>query len=94
MWVKRELCGEVVARAACGLPWEKALRNLEPAAFPLLGAVVPYGDAVFNHRQIPALLQELDRLPPQHGGAWVEEVRTLCDLVLRESHHYLMFIGD
>lgn len=94
MSVKRELCGEVVARAVCGLPWETTLASLDHAAFPMLGALIPYGDAVFNHRQVPALLEELDRLPPDRGGMWVTEVRTLCDLVLKRSHHYLIFIGD
>lgn len=94
MLVKRELHGQVVARAACGLPWEIALADLDQAAFPMLGALTPYGDAVFNHRQIPALLSELDRLPPERGGAWVAEARTLCHLVLKGTHLYLVFLGD
>lgn len=94
MQVNREVQGEVVARATCGLPWETALGDLDQAAFPMLGALDPYGDAVFNHRQIPALLRELDQLPSERGGAWVAEVRTLCELVLRGLHHYLLFIGD
>jgi hypothetical protein len=92
--VRRELCGQVVARAACGLAWETMLGDLDQAAFPLLGALDPYGDAVFNGRQIPALLRELDRLPPERGGAWADEVRALCGLVLQRMHHYLVFVGD
>jgi hypothetical protein len=94
MRANRELQGEVVARAGCGLPWETALGGLDQAAFPMLGALDPYGDAVFNHRQIPALLGELDRLPIEHGGAWVAEVRALCEVALRKPHHYILFIGD
>jgi hypothetical protein len=94
MQVNQELQGKVVARAACGLPSETALGSLDQAAFPTLGALDPYGDAVFNHRQIPALLRELDQLPPEAGGAWVAEVRTLCELALREPHRYILFIGD
>ena len=60
----------------------------------MLGALDPYGDAVFNHRQIPALLKELDNLPQECGGAWAVEVRTLCDLTLRGMHRYLLFVGD
>lgn len=67
--VRREVCGQVVARAACGLAWETTLGDLDQAASPLLGALNPYGDAVFNRRQIPALLQELDRLPAERSGA-------------------------
>jgi hypothetical protein len=92
--VRRELCGQVAARAACGLSWETALGDLDQAAFPLLGALDPYGDAVFNRRQIPALLRELDRLPPERSDAWADEARTLCGLVLQMVHHYLVFVGD
>ena len=94
MPVNREITGEVMARAACGLPWHSALSGLDQAAFPVLGALDPYGDAVFNSRQIPALLGELDLLPSERGGAWVGEVRTLCDLVPRGLHRYVLFIGD
>jgi hypothetical protein len=94
MRVNRELRGVVVARAGCGLPWETTLRGLDQAAFPMLGALDPYGDAVFNHRQIPALLGELDRLPVERGGEWVAEVRALCEVALRRPHHYILFIGD
>lgn len=57
MQVRRGLSGPVVARAVCGLAWETALGDLDQAAFPLLGALDPYGDAVFNRRQIPAMHQ-------------------------------------
>ncbi|MDL4777637.1 MULTISPECIES: hypothetical protein [Thermomonosporaceae] len=92
--MNRELQGEVVARAGCGLSWETTLGGLDQAAFPMLGALDPYGDAVFNHRQIPALLGELDRLPVERGGVWVAEVQALCEVALRRPHHYILFIGD
>lgn len=94
MQVRHELSGEVVARAACGLAWHTTLGDLDQSAFPLLGALDPYGDAVFNRRQIPALLQELDRLPREQGGAWADEVRALCGLMLQKVHRYLVFVGD
>jgi hypothetical protein len=94
MQVRRELSGEVVARAASGLAWHATLGDVDQATFPLLGALDPYGDAVFNHRQIPALLRELDQLPRDLGGAWADEVRALCSLALQNVHHYLMFVGD
>ena len=94
MRVSQELNGEVLARAGCGLPWEITLGDLDRATFPVLGALDPYGDAVFNHRQIPALLGELDRLPAERGGAWVAEVRALCEVALRGPHRYVLFIGD
>lgn len=94
MIVSRELRGEVVARAGCAVPWEIALVGMNQAAFPMLGALDPYGDAVFNRLQIPALLEELDRLPVERGGAWVAEARALCEVALREPHHYIVFVGD
>ena len=94
MKVTRELQGEVVARAGCELPWETTVAGLDQAAFPLLGALDPVGDAVFNRRQIPALLEELDRLPAELGGAWVTELRVLCDVALRKPHRYILFLGD
>jgi hypothetical protein len=94
MQVRREVAGQVEARAACGLRWHTTLCGLDQEAFPLLGALDPYGDAVFNHRQIPALIRELDMLPPEHGGEWAGEARTLCNFVLRGVHRYLVFVGD
>ncbi|MCX5414911.1 hypothetical protein [Streptomyces sp. NBC_00059] len=94
MRVSREIQGKVVARAGCGLPWETTLGGLDQAAFPMLGALDPYGDAVFNHRQIPTLLAELDRLPAERGGEWVAEVRALCEVALQGVHRYILFIGD
>jgi hypothetical protein len=86
--------GKAVATAACGLRWGTTVRHLDRAAFPLLGALDPYRDAVFDHRRIPALLEELDRLPTELGGAWVSEVRTLCAIVLEKPDLQLWFIGD
>lgn len=94
MRVSREIRGEVVARAGCGLPWETTLAGLDQAVFPMLGALDPHADAVFNGRQIPALIAELDRLPAERGGEWVAEVRALCAVVSRGPAHYILFIGD
>jgi hypothetical protein len=94
MKVRDELIGEVVAQAASGLAWHTKLGDIDQAAFPLLGALDPHDDAVFNHRQISALLRELDRLPRERGGAWADEVRALCSLALRNVHHHLVFVGD
>jgi hypothetical protein len=93
--VRRELRGEVLARAAGDLlPWEITLSQLDQTSFPLLGAVDPYGDAVFNRRQIPAVLDELARLPTELGGPWVAEVRTLAGMAQSRPHRYLVFVGD
>ncbi|MEU5347159.1 MULTISPECIES: hypothetical protein [unclassified Streptomyces] len=60
----------------------------------MLWALDPYGDAVFNHRQVPLLLAELDRLPSVCGGDWVGQARELCQAVQQKVHRYLWFVGD
>ncbi|MFF2432035.1 hypothetical protein [Streptomyces mirabilis] len=93
MQVRGDL-GDVVARAGCGLDWFALLAKLDQAAFPMLSALDPYGDAVFNVRQVPLLLAELERLPAERGGQWVQEVSELCQVVERDTHRYLWFVGD
>jgi hypothetical protein len=43
----------VVVRAEGGVEWTAAFADLDPAGFPMLWALTPYGDAVFNQRQVP-----------------------------------------
>ncbi|MCT2590918.1 hypothetical protein LHJ74_13530 [Streptomyces sp. N2-109] len=85
---------DVVARAECGLQWTSAFGDLNPGLFPMLWGLIPYGDAVFNHRQVSLLLAELDRLPAACGGDWVGQARKLCQVVEQGSHRYLWFVGD
>ncbi|MFJ9931785.1 hypothetical protein ACIRSJ_01565 [Streptomyces virginiae] len=86
--------GDVVARAGCGLDWFSLLATVDRSVFPMLGALDPYRDVVFNQRQIPSLLAELEQLPVERGGQWVQEVRDLCQVVAQGTHRYLEFIGD
>ncbi|WP_199826674.1 hypothetical protein [Streptomyces sp. WM4235] len=86
--------GDVVARAEAGVEWTNAFAGLAPSEFPMLFALTPYGDAVFNQRQMPLLLAELDRLPAACDGEWVAQARELCQVVERGLHLYLWFIGD
>jgi hypothetical protein len=86
--------GKVVARAEGGVQWTEAFADLGPAGFPMLHALDPYGDAMFNHRQAPLLLAELDRLPDACGGDWVGQARELCRVVERGTHLCLWFVGD
>ncbi|MEU6974057.1 hypothetical protein AB0A71_41350 [Kitasatospora aureofaciens] len=85
---------DVVAGAKAGVQWTSAFADLDPALFPMLSALTPYGDAVFNRRQVPLLLAELDRLPAACGGEWVGQARELCQVVERGTHRYLWFVGD
>ncbi|MCF2527129.1 hypothetical protein [Yinghuangia soli] len=86
--------GVVVARAACGLPWFETLAGLDPAAFPMLGSLDPYRDAAFRGPQLPALIDELERLPAECGGPWVAEVRELCRIAAGGISGDVWFIGD
>ncbi|MER5978565.1 hypothetical protein ABT142_18915 [Streptomyces sp. NPDC001857] len=86
--------GEAVARAEAGVEWTVGFPDLSATEFPMLWALTPYGHAVFNQRQIPLLLAELDRLPAACGGEWVGQVRELCQVVERGTHLYLWFVGD
>ncbi|MGW3450497.1 hypothetical protein [Streptomyces sp. NPDC001076] len=86
--------GNLVASARAGVDWTAGFADLDPAEFPMLWALTPYGDAVFNQRQVPLLLSELDRLPAEMGGDWVGQARELCQVVERGLHLYLWFIGD
>ncbi|WP_330334413.1 hypothetical protein OHS33_34790 [Streptomyces sp. NBC_00536] len=86
--------GDVAARAKAGVEWTGAFAALDPAEFPMLWALTPYGDAVFNQRQMPLLLAELDRLPADCGGDWVAQARELCQVVQQGTHLYLWFLGD
>jgi hypothetical protein len=86
--------GNVVARAKAGVDWMAGFADLGMAEFPMLWALTPYGDAVFNQRQMPLLLAELDRIPADLDGDWVVQARELCQVVERGLHLYLWFIGD
>lgn len=63
--------GDIAARAEAGAGWTVAFADLDPADFPMPRALTPYGDAMFNQRQLPLLPAELDRLPATCGGDWV-----------------------
>ncbi|MER7929732.1 hypothetical protein ABTY96_42495 [Streptomyces sp. NPDC096057] len=86
--------GDVVVRARAGVQWTSAFADLGSELFPMLWALIPYGDAVFNERQVPLLLAELDRLPVACGGDWVGQARELCQVVSRGQALYLWFVGD
>ncbi|MFG2480804.1 hypothetical protein [Streptomyces fagopyri] len=88
--------GDVVARARAGtgVEWTDAFAALDTVRFPMLWALIPYGDAVFNQRQVPLLPAELDRLPAACAGDRVGQARELCQVVGQGQHLYLRFVGD
>jgi hypothetical protein len=84
-----------MARSEHGLPWSSALASLDQAEFPMFGHLIPYGDTIFNHRQIDTLLNELPRLPAGLvNDAFANALRALCDFALEAPHRYLWFVGD
>lgn len=88
--------GTIVARGNRGFDWSQELIDLDPSAYPMLSGLCAFLDTMFNVRQLPSLIDELDRLPA--GVALDEESRTeirrLCELTEAEAHRYLWFLGD
>ncbi|WP_431948058.1 hypothetical protein [Micromonospora marina] len=88
--------GTVVARGSRGFDWSQELIDLDPSDYPMLGGLCAYLDTMFNVRQLPSLIDELDRLPV--GVALDDESRTeirrLCEVTRLDSHRYLWFLGD
>ncbi|MEV4347959.1 hypothetical protein AB0J83_26180 [Actinoplanes sp. NPDC049596] len=86
--------GRIVARAR-GFEWTQEVIDLDPAVFPMLAGLCAYLDTIFNQRQIPILLAELERLPagsiPESARA---DVNRLAALVEKGQHLYLWFCGD
>ena len=58
----RSESGRIVA-SSHGFEWTRELIDLDTAVFPMLAGLCAYLDTVFNQRQIPILLAELERLP-------------------------------
>ena len=72
--------------------------NYADTTFPTLRFVDPVGDTVFNHLQIPAVLEEWSRLRSraitEEETAFLTEVERLAQRCLPEVGQYLKFIGD
>ncbi|MFI0968439.1 hypothetical protein ACH4S8_45010 [Streptomyces sp. NPDC021080] len=75
------------------MEWTAGFADLDPARFPMLWALTPYGDAVFDQRQVPLLPAELDRLPADLGGDRVGRARELCQVVERAAPPKPIFSG-
>lgn len=86
--------GSVLARGR-GFEWGPAtIAELDRSVFPMLAGICPYQDTVFNGWQRPMLLAELDRLPPERQGPWVDELREFCRTAEADSHRYVWLLGD
>lgn len=92
----RDESGVVLARGARGLDWTQEFIDLDKAVYPMLFGLRAYLDTVFNARQVPLLVAEVDLLP---AGAVIPdlaraEIRRLAAMVATGSHLYLWCIGD
>jgi hypothetical protein len=72
--------------------------SVDDMSYRCLCFIDPYGDTVFNRRQVPTVIAELDRL---RGLATIAEQVSVLDAITalaRECqtrvHHYLVFYGD
>ncbi|ABW12671.1 conserved hypothetical protein [Parafrankia sp. EAN1pec] len=92
----RTECGTHIAHGARGFEWTQEFIDLDSSSFPALSGVCAFLDTVFNERQIPLLLKELDRLPAGKvlGEESRSEIRRLCSVAAEERHRYLWFLGD
>lgn len=88
--------GGVLARGrGRGIAWgSETIAELDRSQFPMLAGICPYEDTVFNSWQRPMLLAELDLLPPERQGPWVEALRELCRTAAEAPHRYVWLLGD
>ncbi len=70
----------------------------DPAAFPLLGGIDPFGKTVFNHLQMEAFLKEWDRVKDRARDdseleAW-HKVTQMAETCRHDRDLYLRFVGN
>ena len=87
---------EFVRKADCSYwPWNG---SYDRERFPMLGAVDPYGDAVFNARQMEKIVGEVDQLfqedLSERQRKSLEAVIELCHYARLHPRLYLWFFGD
>lgn len=99
MWVRKEM-PEPGARLAEGtVAWKVPPGILNFRDTPLLVAVDPYGDTVFNHfqieRQLPREVEYLrEQLTSSEAIEMLDELERLMAVATERVHRYLWFIGD
>ncbi|GAA5014893.1 hypothetical protein GCM10023317_53860 [Actinopolymorpha pittospori] len=99
MWVRKEMPARGDRLDEGSVPWEVPDGVLNFRDTPLLVAVDPYGDTVFNRFQIERQLpREVTYLRQQlsHAGAveMLDELERLMALATERVHRYLWFVGD
>ncbi|WP_332642323.1 hypothetical protein [Aeromicrobium sp.] len=98
MWVRREMPGKGERLDEGSLPWKVPQGVLNLRDTPLLVAVDPYGDTMFNRLQIERQLpREVEFVRAQLGTDWqpmLDELERLMDVATERVHRYLWFVGD
>jgi hypothetical protein len=66
--------------------------------YPRIAEIDPYGDTIFNTLQIPALVEELNRLLDETDRPseqqWLLDFRDLAEQCRARTHTYLKLLGD
>ena len=62
--------------------------------YPYLRLIDPYGDTIFSHYQMVAVLPELETLLGERRLPEIEAVLALARRCAGEVHTYLAFVGD
>jgi hypothetical protein len=68
-----------------------------PSTGRCLAFIDPYGDTIFNQRQIPVLLEELRSLAPTLQPPFRLRANDLVEFIataLDHPHQYVRFIGE
>lgn len=99
MWVRDEMPERSERIAEGAVPWKVPGGVLNLRDSPLLVAVDPYGDTVFNRFQIEQQLPREIAYLRQHltsnaDVAMLDELDRLADLATERVHRYLWFVGD
>jgi hypothetical protein len=99
MWVRKEMPERGDRLDESSVPWKVPLGVVNSQDTPLLVAVDPYGDTVFNRlqieRQLPPEIEYLRReLTNSDAGEMLDELERLMAVATERVHRYLWFVGD
>lgn len=85
--------GDVISPPVVSLE-EADLPNRESRDFPYLSLIDPYGDTIFNRRQMLAVIPEIQLLLSVHPSPEWAVILSLARQCADEVHTYLCFVGD
>jgi len=81
-----------------GFFYEQSAASFDREKYPLLSAIDPYGDTIFNREQMRRLVLECEALSSLDMSELEQTaLRSLiaaCEEHSRKAHRYLWFVGD